>query len=198
MPTGGVAELPIKPLAAPTKGGDAVNRQYVDQSVLNLNPQTVVGTLPAARLPSFTGVIAGQYTSVSVDNKGRVTMGCALVNADAPPLSWSKVTERPSTLAGYGITDALPLSGAGLKGMLSVPISPTLASQLASKGYVDSELNNAAITIPCSRPPDLQSARDRCPRRLGALQPHQVLNSMTLGPFGSHLLFFTLRYHHAF
>ena len=41
-----------------------------------------------------TGVLAGTYTRVTVDTKGRVTAG-----------------ESPTTLAGYGITDALKKGG---------------------------------------------------------------------------------------
>jgi hypothetical protein len=72
------------------------------QSAANLN----AGTLLAARLPAFTGDVsstvgtvgltlasvgtAGTYRSVTTDAKGRVTAGT-----------------NPTTLAGYGITDAL-------------------------------------------------------------------------------------------
>lgn len=41
-----------------------------------------------------TGVLAGTYTRVTVDTKGRVTAG-----------------ESPTTLEGYGITDALKKGG---------------------------------------------------------------------------------------
>jgi phage-related tail fiber protein len=78
------------------------------------------GTLNALRLPAFSGdatstagssaltlatvASAGTYKSVTIDVKGRVTSGT-----------------NPSTLAGYGITDAQPLDGdltaiAGLTG----------------------------------------------------------------------------------
>lgn len=54
-----------------------------------------------------SGVAAGTYTKVTVDAKGRVTSGSAMVAADVPNLDWSKITSgKPTTLAGYGITDA--------------------------------------------------------------------------------------------
>lgn len=54
-----------------------------------------------------SGVTAGSYPKVTVDAKGRVTGGTTLVAADIPVLDWSKITTgRPTTLAGYGITDA--------------------------------------------------------------------------------------------
>ncbi|MGN4975631.1 hypothetical protein [Aeromonas caviae] len=54
-----------------------------------------------------SGVTAGTFTKVTVDAKGRVTSGSAMVAADIPNLDWSKITSgKPTTLAGYGITDA--------------------------------------------------------------------------------------------
>lgn len=51
-----------------------------------------------------SGVTAGTYKSVTVDGKGRVTAGT-----------------NPTTLAGYGITDALPLAGGTMTGALHQP-----------------------------------------------------------------------------
>lgn len=54
-----------------------------------------------------TGVTAGQYTKLTVDSKGRVTDATNLIADDIPSLSWSKITSgTPTTVAGYGITDA--------------------------------------------------------------------------------------------
>ena len=54
-----------------------------------------------------SGVTAGTYPKVTVDAKGRVTAGAALTAADIPSLDWSKIaTGKPTTLSGYGITDA--------------------------------------------------------------------------------------------
>ena len=50
---------------------------------------------------------AGTYTKVTVDAYGRVTGHASLVATDIPNLPWSKITSgKPTTLAGYGITDA--------------------------------------------------------------------------------------------
>lgn len=51
-----------------------------------------------------SGVTAGTYKSVTVDAKGRVTAGT-----------------NPTTLAGYGITDAAALSGATFTGTVTAP-----------------------------------------------------------------------------
>ena len=56
-----------------------------------------------------TGITPGTYEKVTVDSKGRVTSGGDLVAADVPSLDWSKITTgKPTTRAGYGITDAEP------------------------------------------------------------------------------------------
>jgi hypothetical protein len=93
---------------------DSGTSQFKCQSIGSLNASVLTaGTLPAARLPGFTGdvtssagsaaltlassgVTAGTYKSVTVDAKGRVT-----------------AATNPTTLAGFGITDAV-LNGAGV------------------------------------------------------------------------------------
>lgn len=96
------------------------------------------GFVPAARMPaltgdvtttagavattlSTTGVTAGTYKSVTVDSKGRVSAGT-----------------NPTTLSGYGITDALgapmrntlaPRGGVALDGTAGARIFSTLTSQ---------------------------------------------------------------------
>lgn len=60
-----------------------------------------------------SGVVAGTYTKVMVDAYGRVTSGTNLSATDIPNLDWSKITTgKPTTLDGYGITDAVTLTTA--------------------------------------------------------------------------------------
>ena len=68
------------------------------------------GDLTANRTISLStsGVSAGTYTKVTVDTYGRVTSGGTLSSTDIPNLDWSKITSgKPTTLAGYGITDGV-------------------------------------------------------------------------------------------
>lgn len=65
-------------------------RQILDDSV---NTADIVDLAVTDNKLSLTGVGAGTYTQVTVSNKGRVT-----------------AASSPSTLGGYGITDAAPLS----------------------------------------------------------------------------------------
>ena len=69
-----------------------------------------------------TGVAAGTYNALStqvrpftVDSKGRITGVSEAINITPP---WSAVTEKPTTLSGYGITNALSLSGGTVTGDL--------------------------------------------------------------------------------
>lgn len=96
-----------------------------------------------------SGVSAGTYTKVTVDAKGRVTSGTTLSASDIPNLDWSKITTgKPTTLAGYGITDAalanhnhdsvyVKLSGSTMTGPLTLAGDPTQNLHAATKQYVD-------------------------------------------------------------
>ena len=88
---------------------------------------------------SETGVAAGTYAKVTVDAKGRVTAGTALVAEDIPELDWAKIaTGKPTTLAGYGITDAVNKAGDVMTGALTLSGAPTADLHAATKAYVDS------------------------------------------------------------
>lgn len=95
------------------------------------------GTLSAARLPAFSGdatstvgtssltlasttVTPGSYGSATqaatftVDAKGRLT---AASNTTITP-SWSNISNKPTTLSGYGITDAAPKYAPSFTGLV--------------------------------------------------------------------------------
>lgn len=91
-----------------------------------------------------TGVTPGTYPKVTVDAKGRVTGGQALSPSDIPNLDWSKITSgKPTTLAGYGITDAIPANQKGaangvasLDGGAKVPTSQLPSASTSAAGIV--------------------------------------------------------------
>jgi phage-related tail fiber protein len=109
-------------LVNPLGGVTSLNGQTGN---VNLTLSNINGILDTSALPMFTGDVtslegsnvltlattgaAGTYYKVTTDTKGRVTAGvAALVSSDIPPLSWSKVVYgRPTTLSGYGITNAI-------------------------------------------------------------------------------------------
>jgi Phage tail fibre repeat len=91
-----------------------------------------------------SGVTPGIYPKVTVDSKGRVTGGQSLSPADIPNLDWSKITSgKPTTLAGYGITDAIPANQKGaangvasLDGSAKVPTSQLPSASTSAPGIV--------------------------------------------------------------
>lgn len=70
-----------------------------------------------------SGVTPGVLTKVTVNQKGIVTQGEQLQAQDIPNLDWSKITTgKPTTLQGYGITDAVSSTGvASAANKLAVP-----------------------------------------------------------------------------
>jgi len=74
-----------------------------------------------------SGVQAGTYTKVTVSSKGTVVGAASLVAGDIPALDYSKITTgKPTTLQGYGITNALPLGLTDKRPQLYAPTVGTL------------------------------------------------------------------------
>lgn len=93
-----------------------------------------------------TGVTAGTYVKVKVNSKGQVIDTGVLTPEDIPNLDWSKITTgKPTTLAGYGITDALNISGGELTGHLTLHADPTEAMHAATKQYVDNVIQGLDV-----------------------------------------------------
>jgi len=149
----------------PTGPLEAAPKQYVDSAVNSLNAANIkTGTIPIGRLPAFTGdvssatgagnfvlnntgVIAGTYTKITTDSKGRVLNGGALTNDDIPPFNWNKISSnKPTTIAGYGITNGLSVNGGTVDGTLTLNNDPTANLHAANKQYVDA-LNNNGVSV---------------------------------------------------
>lgn len=119
------------------------------------------GTVPAARMPAFTGdataaagttaltlsnsgVTAGTYPKVTVDAKGRVTVGANLIEADIPALSIAKTTGLQTALSGKA-----PLTGAGVSGTwpISVTGNAATATTLATARNINGKPFNGSENI---------------------------------------------------
>lgn len=102
---------------------------------------TASGTTAITVTLANTAVTAGTYnnsatavTPFTVDAKGRIT-GTGSPVTITP--AWSSITSKPTTLSGFGITDALALSGGTMTGAITLSADPTQAMHAATKQYVD-------------------------------------------------------------
>jgi hypothetical protein len=119
-----------------------------DQTITLSGDATGSGTALLNVTMASTGVLAGEYNSsatsvtpFTVDVKGRITA------VDTPIVitpNWNSVTNKPTTLSGYDISDAVDLTSAqtisGIKDFTNsptVPLIPTASGHAASKAYVD-------------------------------------------------------------
>jgi hypothetical protein len=152
----------------PTQASHAVNKQYVDSSLSAINGGNITtGTFATSRLPAFTGgdvtsatgstifnlantgVVLGSYTKITVNSKGLVTGTTNISNTDIPNLDWSKITTgKPTTLSGYGITDAISTSGGTVTGQLLLSNSPTASTHAVNRSYIVNVLNSSTLIRP--------------------------------------------------
>ena len=72
-------------------------------------------------------VTIGTYQSVTVDTYGRVTAGT-----------------NPTTLSGYGITDAAPINNASFTGTFSAPTGTITSTMITDGTIVDGDINASA------------------------------------------------------
>lgn len=150
----------------PTLPNHPATKQYVDAKANNINAAGfTAGTLNVLRLPeltgdvtmiagsgnlvlSSTGVAPGTYPKVTLNAQGRVTAGSALAAADMPNMSWNKITSGlPTSLAGYGISNVIGLTGGVITGMLSSTATPTNALHLVTKQYVDANIQASGDSL---------------------------------------------------
>lgn len=100
------------------------------------------GTTAITATLANSGVTAGTYnnsataiTPFTVDAKGRVTGTGAGVTITP---AWSSITSKPTTLSGFGITDAVNKGGDTMTGLLILSGDPVANLGAATKQYVDS------------------------------------------------------------
>lgn len=157
----------LKLLREATEPNEAVNKQFVDNAVGNLDASKILsGTMPVDRFPGLsgdfvsvagsgvislknTGVIPGNYTKVTVNNSGLVISGGNLTENDIPNLGWEKITEgKPTTLAGYGITDAVNRNNGTVNGNVTLAHDPIDDDDVVTKAYADNALaNREALSV---------------------------------------------------
>lgn len=62
------------------------------------------------------------------------------VTVTGTPTSWTALTSKPTTIGGFGITDAVSTAGGTLTGPLILPGDPSAALGAATKQYVDNSI----------------------------------------------------------
>lgn len=77
------------------------------------NPTTLAGYGITDAVQANAAITGATKCKITYDNKGLITGGADLSAGDIPSLDWSKIsTGKPTTLAGYGITDAVDTANA--------------------------------------------------------------------------------------
>lgn len=152
----------------PVDLNEAATKNYVDNLFNSLNVMLITtGVLSPTQLPALSGDVVSNpgtnvtsllfrgftvtpVTKTAVNQKGIVEAIFTLSGSDIPGFDWSKITaDKPTTLGGYGITDAIDTSGGSVDVNLTMAQNPTSAKEVATKAYVDAaaaSVNSAAVT----------------------------------------------------
>ncbi|MNZ17269.1 hypothetical protein D3C78_342570 [compost metagenome] len=94
-------------------------------------------------------VAPGLYTKVKVDDRGRVIWGGQLTQGDLPAISFSQIENKPTTVEGYGITDAAPINSPEFTGTPKAPAPPAFSDskQIATTHFVREALGNYSKVV---------------------------------------------------
>ena len=121
-----------------TTTGSSGSATFVS-NVLNVPTYTLAGLggVPTSRTITINGT-AQDLSSDRSWSVGDVRTDSTYADpAWITSLSWSKITNRATTLSGYGITDAVNKGGDTMTGFLTLHADPTQALHAATKEYVD-------------------------------------------------------------
>ncbi len=154
-----LVEFPIYTDRTDFEDNEAVRRSYVDITFRTL-PSTIVkaGVFPASVLPEFKGDIVkpsgssvinlkkrsyqeGVYSEYKIDTTGLISFTGTLDFKNLNFIKWSNVTlNRPTTLSGYGITDALSATEPVFKTQVTIDFPILEDDNIVNKEYVDRQL----------------------------------------------------------
>ncbi len=154
-PAGGPLSAPLYLNYTATEPLHAVTKGYVDIKLGKVDAASITGNIPPERMPAYagtdvssagygvfninpTGVVPGTYNKVTVNSKGLVTYGELIDFNTLTNVEWTGITlNKPTTLEGYGITDALKVTGGTMTGALYITATPSANNHLVTKSYVD-------------------------------------------------------------
>lgn len=97
-----------------------------------------------------SGVAAGTHTKVTVDSKGRVTVGANLEASDIPSLTASKISDFDTQVRTNRLDQlAAPTASVSLNSQKITGLAnPSASSDAANKGYVDTAVSNLVDGAP--------------------------------------------------
>jgi phage-related tail fiber protein len=117
------------------------NQGYItgNQTITLSGDVTGSGTTSITTTLANSGVTAGTYTKVTVDVKGRVTVGATLIAADIPTLTASKISDFDTQVRTSRLDQmAAPTTAVSLNSQKITNLAtPTADTDAANKAYVD-------------------------------------------------------------
>lgn len=113
-----------------------------NQSISITGDATGSGATAISLTLANSGVTAGTYTKVTVDAKGRVTVGASLTATDIPTLTASKISDFDTQVRTSRLDQmAAPTASVSMNSQKITGLAePTLASDAATKNYVDTAI----------------------------------------------------------
>jgi hypothetical protein len=134
--------------------GSTVAYLTANQSITISGDAAGSGTTAISLTLANTGVVAGTYTKLNVDSKGRVIAGTTLVAADIPNLDAAKITTGTLSISTTGsaasLTTARTIAVAGdITGSAAFDGSAnaTISATLANSGVTPGTYSNATVVV---------------------------------------------------
>lgn len=181
---------PVLPLEAATK-------QYVDNkplptvpALLNDLTDVVITTPTNSQVLTYNGtnwvnanninivnlpdiIVAGTATKVTYNTNGLITAASSLILSDIPTIPWAHLSDIPTTVTGYGITDVYTKLASDAK-YLQLSQNITLTGDVSGAGPLGNPITVTLNTVPISKGgTGATTANDA----LNALLPSQATNA---------------------
>lgn len=117
------------------------NQAYLiaNQAITVSGDVTGSGATAITATLAASGVTAGTYTKITVDAKGRATVGALIAAADVPTLTAAKISDFDTQVRLSRMEQlAVPLASVSMNSQKIINLAtPTAAGDAANKGYVD-------------------------------------------------------------
>ena len=122
-------------------------KEIADKLASDESAVSALTTTVAGKVTSNGYVFPSTGTKITYDSKGLVTGSTALSASDIPSLDWDKITTgKPTTLAGYGITDGITSGGAVASAdKLTTPRTISLSSDVTGSVSFDGSTDATII-----------------------------------------------------